>query len=179
VDPAQIIVDSKSGVSGAGRTKMTLMTHFAEINDSVQAYGVAQHRHQPEMDQELSTWGSTARVTFTPHLIPMTRGILTTAYAQLKPEVDPARVEAAYRDFYAEEPFVTVLPSGKQPQTKAVSGSNRCHVGLVVEEGARLLIATSAIDNLVKGLSGAAVQCLNLMQGWPETTALERSALWP
>jgi N-acetyl-gamma-glutamyl-phosphate reductase len=179
VESQGVIVDSKSGVSGAGRTKMTLLTHFAEINDSVQAYGVAKHRHQPEIAQELSTLGTPVGVTFTPHLMPMTRGILTTAYARLRPEVGREQIEAAYHGFYKSEPFITVLPWGKQPATKQVSGSNRCHIGLAVHEPAGLLIVTSVIDNLIKGLSGAAVQCLNLMQGWPETTALERPAMWP
>lgn len=174
-----IIVDSKSGVSGAGRTKLTLMTHFAEINESVQAYNVAKHRHQPEIEQELGTLGGPVGVTFTPHLMPMTRGILTTAYGRLQPGVGRAEIEKAYRAFYKSEPFVTVLPWGKQPATKQVSGSNRCHIGLAMDEPAGLLIVTSVIDNLIKGLSGAAVQCLNLMMGWPETTALERPALWP
>lgn len=174
-----IIVDSKSGVSGAGRSKMTLMTHFAEVNESVQAYNVAKHRHQPEIEQELSALGGPVTVTFAPHLIPMTRGILSTAYGRLRPGVTREQIEAAYRDFYAQEPFVTVLPWGRQPATKQVSGSNRCHIGLTMDEPAGVLIVTSVIDNLIKGLSGAAVQCLNLMQGWPETTALDRPGLWP
>jgi N-acetyl-gamma-glutamyl-phosphate reductase len=179
IEPRGIIVDSKSGVSGSGRSKMTLLTHFAEINDSVQAYGVAKHRHQPEIAQELSELGAPAGVTFTPHLMPMTRGILTTAYGRLQPGVGREQIEKAYAAFYQREPFITVLPWGKQPATKHVSGSNRCHIALALDEPAGMLIVTAVIDNLIKGLSGAAVQCLNLMQGWPETTALERPAMWP
>jgi N-acetyl-gamma-glutamyl-phosphate reductase len=130
------------------------------------------------MEQELS-FAEPAEVTFTPHLIPMTRGILTTAYGRLRPGVGREQVEVTYQDFYAAEPFVRVLPWGKQPATKHVSGANRCHIGLVIDESARLLIATSAIDNLIKGLSGAALQCFNLMQGFPETLALDRPAMWP
>jgi N-acetyl-gamma-glutamyl-phosphate reductase len=179
IEPRGIIVDSKSGVSGSGRSKMTLLTHFAEINDSVQAYNVARHRHQPEIVQELSTLGAPVSVTFTPHLLPMTRGILTTAYGHLQPGVGREQIEKAYAAFYQGEPFVTVLPWGKQPATKHVTGSNRCHLALALDEPAGMLIVTAVIDNLIKGLSGAAVQCLNLMQGWPETTALERPAMWP
>jgi N-acetyl-gamma-glutamyl-phosphate reductase len=179
IEPRGIIVDSKSGVSGSGRSKMTLLTHFAEINDSVQAYGVAKHRHQPEIVQELSGLGAPVSVTFTPHLMPMTRGILTTAYGRLQPGVGREQIEKTYAAFYHREPFITVLPWGQQPATKHVSGSNRCHIALALDEPAGMLIVTAVIDNLIKGLSGAAVQCLNLMQGWPETTALERPAMWP
>ncbi|HEY3397711.1 MAG TPA: N-acetyl-gamma-glutamyl-phosphate reductase [Armatimonadota bacterium] len=179
IEPQGIIVDSKSGVSGAGRTSKALTSMFCETTESVTAYNVGVHRHQPEMDQELGSFGAPVRVTFSPHLMPMARGILTTAYGRLLPGVTQEQIEDAYREFYREEPFVTVLPWGKQPATKQVTGSNRCHVGLTTHEEAGLLIATSVIDNLIKGLSGAAVQCLNLMQGWPETTALQRPAMWP
>ena len=178
VSPRGLIADSKSGVSGAGRSKLALGTHFAEINDSVTAYGVASHRHQPEMAQELS-FGEPAQITFTPHLMPMTRGILTTAYARLEPGVGRVEIELAYGEFYEDEPFVQVLPWGQQPATKHVTGSNRCHIGLAIDEPARLVIVTSVIDNLIKGLSGAALQCFNLMQGLPETLGLERPAMWP
>ena len=180
IEPRGIIVDSKSGVSGAGRSQLTLTTHFAEVNESVNAYGVTTHRHHPEIEQELSfAAGEPVGVTFVPHLIPVTRGLLTTAYGRLLPGVEREQVEAVYRDFYAHEPFVTVRPWGEQPATKHVTGSNRCHLGLAIDAPARTLIVTSALDNLVKGLSGAAVQCLNLMCGWPETTALEYPGLWP
>lgn len=179
VEPQSLIVDSKSGVSGAGRSKMTLMTHFAETDESLQAYSVASHRHHPEMEQELSLLGEPVKVSFVPHLMPVARGILTTAYGRLGPGVGQAMIEQAYHQFYAEEPFVTVLPWGRQPATKQVTGTNRCYLGLALDEAAGLLIVTSVVDNLTKGLSGGAVQCLNLMQGWPETTALERPALWP
>jgi N-acetyl-gamma-glutamyl-phosphate reductase len=178
VESRGLIVDSKSGVSGAGRSKLTLGTHFGEINESVTAYGVAKHRHQPEIVQELSCV-EPAGVTFTAHLMPMIRGIFTTAYGRLQPGVSQAQIELAYQEFYADEPFVTVLPWGQQPATKHVTGSNRCHIGLTLDEPAGLLIVTSVIDNLVKGLSGAAVQCFNLMQSLPETLALERPAQWP
>lgn len=173
-----VIVDSKSGASGAGRS-LSLTTHFTECNESVAAYRVASHRHQPEMVQELSGLGSEVRVTFTPHLIPMNRGILSTCYATLTAEDDLAAIEDVYRDFYADEPFVRVLGDGRVPGTKHVSGSNFCDIGLAMDADAGRLIAVSAIDNLVKGLSGAAVQCMNLMIGADETTALTRYSIWP
>ena len=174
-----IIVDSKSGVSGAGRSNLTLLTHFAEINESLRAYKVAQHRHAPEIDQELSTLGEDIHVTFVPHLIPITRGILTTAYASLREGATMAQVEQVYTEAYGEEPFVQVLPAGQQPATKQVSGSNQCCIGLAIDSRARKLIVTSVIDNLLKGLSGSAVQCMNLMLDFPETTGLEAPAIWP
>ncbi len=179
VEPEGMVVDSKSGVSGAGRSNLTLATHFAEVNESAKAYNVAQHRHGPEIDQELSALGEQVHVTFVPHLIPITRGILTTAYATLREGISAEQIEQAYQDFYADEPFVYVLPDGQQPATKQVSGSNRCYIGLTVDEDANRLIVTSAIDNLIKGLSGSALQCMNLMLGIDETTGLEAPALWP
>ncbi len=179
IEPSTIIVDSKSGVSGAGRTKLTLTTHFAETNESVAAYSVAKHRHTPEIDQELSQFGEHVRVTFVPHLIPMTRGILTTAYATLRQPMTPAEAHELYAAAYADEPFVHVLPLGKFPATKYATATNFCFIGVTIDERADRLIAVSAIDNLGKGLSSAAVQCLNVSRGWPETTALEAVAPWP
>lgn len=179
VEPRGIIVDSKSGVSGAGRSNLTLFTHFAEINESLQAYKVAQHRHGPEIDQELSALGEEVHVTFVPHLIPITRGILTTTYATLREGVSLEQVAQTYADFCGNEPFVQVMPAGQQPATKQVSGSNQCYLGLAVDTEANQLIVTSAIDNLIKGLSGTAIQCMNLMLGFAETTGLEASAIWP
>jgi N-acetyl-gamma-glutamyl-phosphate reductase len=178
VEPSSIIVDSKSGVSGAGRG-LSLTTHFAEANESVSAYKVAQHRHTPEMDQELSLLGEPVKVTFAPHLVPITRGILTTAYAELRQEAAAEELVELYSDFYAGERFVQVLPEGKMPGTKQVSGSNNCHIGLAVDAANGRLIAVSAIDNLVKGLAGAAVQCMNLMCGFPEETGLTQLPVWP
>jgi len=179
VEPRGIIADSKSGVSGAGRSNLTLMTHFAEVNESLKAYNIAQHRHGPEIDQELSALGEPMHVTFVPHLVPITRGILTTAYATLREGVSVQQVEQVYHEFYADEPFVYVLPTGQQPATKQVSGSNRCYIGLAVDTLANQLIVTSVIDNLIKGLSGSAVQCMNLMLGCAETVGLEAPAIWP
>ena len=179
INASTIIVDSKSGVSGAGRTKLTLGTHFAEVNESVHAYNIAVHRHTPEMDQELSALGDPVRVTFTPHLVPMNRGILSTCYARLNDGVTLDHVRAAYRQMYDEEPFIRVLDEGQLPRTKDTTGSNRCHIGLAIDERNQRLIAVSAIDNLTKGLAGAALQCMNLMLGIPETTGLEFPGMWP
>ena len=173
-----VIVDSKSGVSGAGR-KLSLTTHYTECNESVAAYKIASHRHSPEIVQELSGLGAEMTVTFTPHLIPMNRGILSTSYGTLTGDLSVAEAVALYREFYAGEPFVRVLDEGVLPATKHVSGTNFCDIGLAVDANAGRLIAVSAIDNLIKGLSGAAVQCMNLMIGVEETTGLTRYAYWP
>lgn len=179
IDTGMVIVDSKSGVSGAGRTKLTLGTHFAEVNESVHAYNVASHRHQPEIDQELSALGAPVRATFTPHLVPMNRGILSTCYAQLKRTMSAAEALGAYREMYADEPFMRVLNEGELPRTKDTTGTNRCHVGIAIDERNQRLVAVSAIDNLTKGLAGAALQCMNLMLGLPETMGLEFPGMWP
>lgn len=174
-----IIVDSKSGVSGAGRSKLTLDTHFAEVNESVHAYSVARHRHIPEMNQELSALGDDVSVTFTPHLVPITRGILSTCYGTLRADIGLAEALDAYCEMYDPEPFIRVLDEGELPRTKDTVGSNRCHIGLAVDEANGRLIAVSAVDNLTKGLAGAAVQCMNLMLSLPETMGLEFPGLWP
>ncbi len=177
IEPS-VIVDSKSGVSGAGRG-LSLTTHFPECDESVAAYKVAQHRHAPEIVQELSLLKEPVTVTFTPHLIPMSRGILSTCYGRLTREIDREELVELYRGFYRGEPFVRVLDAGRMPATKNVTGTNFCDIGLALDPGAGRLIAVAAIDNLVKGLSGTAVQCMNLMMGQPEETALRRYAIWP
>jgi N-acetyl-gamma-glutamyl-phosphate reductase len=184
VDTKTLIVDSMSGVSGAGR-KLALGSHFSEVNESLTAYKVASHRHTPEMNQELSFaapekgQAGDIKVTFTPHLVPITRGILTTAYGSLLSAMKAEDVLALYRDFYAGEPCARVLPLGQMPTTKAVSGTNRCDIGLAIDEDNQRLIVVAAIDNLIKGLSGAALQCMNLMCGYEETLGLPMMAMWP
>ncbi|MGD9495159.1 MAG: N-acetyl-gamma-glutamyl-phosphate reductase [Armatimonadota bacterium] len=178
IEATGIIVDAKSGVSGAGRG-LTLGTHFPECNESVAAYKVAAHRHTPEIIQELSLLGEPVTVTFAPHLIPMNRGILSTCYGTLRENLSAAEAVESYREFYAGEPFVRIHDAGSLPATKHVAGSNFCDIGLVVDADAGRLIAVAAVDNLVKGLAGAAVQCMNLMLGLPETTGLARYPLWP
>ncbi len=167
VEPDGIIVDSKSGVSGAGRTP-GLMTHYPECNESFTAYNLGRHRHTPEIDQVLGTAaGRPLEVVFTPHLVPMDRGILTTTYSHPTAGVDEEKLLQALRDFYAEEPFVQVVDH--LPATKDVAHTNFVHVTARLVRGHVLTI--SCIDNLIKGASGAAVQNLNVMYGYPETTA--------
>ena len=168
VEPRGIVVDSKSGVSGAGRTPK-LTTHYPECNESVSAYNVGRHRHTPEIDQVLGrVAGTDVEVVFTPHLIPMDRGILTTTYSEPIGEASEENVLQALRDFYADEPFVRVIDH--LPGTKDSAGTNFCDVTARVVRGR--VITISCIDNLIKGASGAAVQNFNLMYGYPETTAL-------
>jgi N-acetyl-gamma-glutamyl-phosphate reductase len=172
-----IIVDAKSGVSGAGHNVDDAYL-FGTIDESVRPYGVPTHRHAPEIAQEVRGMsGRPPRLTFTPHLIPMTRGLIATCYATLRDGVDGARVAEAYASAYAEEPFVRVTSS--YPATKATLGSNWCLVHAVVDEPNRRLIAFAAIDNLVKGAAGSAIQNLNAMRGYPETMGLEALPLWP
>jgi len=168
ISPDGIIIDSKSGVSGAGREPKSHL-HFPECNESVAAYGVGTHRHMPEIDQVLSDVSErNVRVVFTPHLIPMDRGILSTCYAQPTDDFDDPTLLTILQDFYANEPFVRV--SSSLPGTKHVAGTNFCD--LTVRSVRGRVVVLSAIDNLVKGAAGAAVQNFNLMHGLPETTAL-------
>lgn len=170
-DPAGIVIDSKSGVSGAGR-EPTGPTHFPECNESVAPYKVAgAHQHLPEMEQALSkAAGRGVRVIFTPHLVPMDRGILTTAYACLRRAASREALEALYRKAYARAPFVRLLEGEALPSTKAVAHTNYCDLAIRVQDG--FALAFSAIDNLVKGASGQAIQNLNLMFGLDERAGL-------
>ncbi|MDZ4779176.1 MAG: N-acetyl-gamma-glutamyl-phosphate reductase [Planctomycetia bacterium] len=168
IEPTEIIIDSKSGVSGAGRTPK-LTTLFPECNESLSAYNVGRHRHTPEIEQVLSTAsGANIEVIFTPHLVPMDRGILSTSYSRPCGDVTEAQLFAALREFYANEPFVRVVDH--LPATKDSSGTNYCDVTVRVVRGR--VITISCLDNLIKGASGAAVQNFNLLFGYPETTAL-------
>ena len=170
-----LIVDAKSGASGAGRSP-SQGTHLPEAGESIRPYKVGgAHRHTAEMEQELGT-----TVLFTPHLVPMSRGILSCVYATPAGDVrDPDDFRRALADAYAGEPFVTVLPPGALPDTAHVRGSNRIHLTAVHDPRSRRVLAMSAIDNLVKGASGQAVQCMNLALGLPETQGLEQIALFP
>jgi len=179
VDVRTIVVDSISGVSGAGR-KPDLGTHFSEVNESLKAYGVAKHRHTPEIEQELSALaGQTLTVSFTPHLAPLTRGILTTITAALIGSHSTADLLEVYREFYRGRSFVRVLPEGRLPETKQVLHSNLLDVGLVADPRTGRVVVVSAIDNLVKGASGQAVQCFNLMAGLDERAGLWIPGLYP
>jgi len=162
-----IIADSKSGVSGAGRS-LNLRTLFAECNETVSAYNIGKHRHQPEMTQELSRLaGTNVAVLFVPHLIPMTRGILSTVYFDLVKKMDAKEVHSLFSDFYKNDYFVKVLPLGKLPNTGDVAKTNFCHIGVTIAPDGKLVVV-SAIDNLIKGASGQAIQNMNVMFGLPE-----------
>ena len=172
-----VIIDAKSGVSGAGHSVDEAYL-YGSIDENVRAYGVPRHRHTPEIAQELAALGAgSPRLTFTPHLIPMTRGLIATCYAPLRDRVTAEQVAGAYAQAYSEEPFVRVTRSF--PQTKAALGSNWCLVHAVVDESNGRLVAMGALDNLVKGAAGSAVQNLNAMRGYPETLGLEGLPLWP
>ncbi|MHB8156082.1 MAG: N-acetyl-gamma-glutamyl-phosphate reductase [Desulfocucumaceae bacterium] len=178
-DTGSIVIDSKSGVSGAGRSP-SLGTLYCEVNENIRAYNVGVHRHTPEIEQELSLLaGEAVVVSFTPHLTPMNRGILSTIYASLKEKKDLGEVLGLYQDYYSGSPFVRVLPPGMLPGTKAVSGSNHCDIGLAVDSRTGRVVVVSVIDNLIKGASGQAVQNMNIMFGLPEETGLGRPGMYP
>jgi N-acetyl-gamma-glutamyl-phosphate reductase len=175
-----VFIDAKSGVSGAGR-QLTLGTHYPQIADGVEPYAVSGHRHLPEIVAELDRVvpGQMADVVFTPHLVPMNRGILCTTYIPLKETVDASQVRGTYQKAFAEERFVHLLDAGSYPQTKAVRGSNNCYVSIETLPGSGVMVVMSVIDNLVKGASGQAVQNMNLMCGLPEDMGLEGPGLFP
>lgn len=177
IEPGSIVVDAKSGVSGAGR-RAELEYSFCEVNESVRAYSIARHRHTPEIEQELSqAAGSAVTLNFTPHLIPMSRGILSTCYARTKDGVSAPDLRASFEKAYGDEPFVRLLPEGEVPSTGQVWGSNFVDLGFVPDERTGRVIVVAALDNLTKGAAGAAVQNMNLMAGFPETTALTPSGI--
>lgn len=180
IELESIIIDSKSGVSGAGRSKLDVSGLFCEVNEGLKAYGVANHRHTPEIEQELSALaGQAVQINFTPHLIPMNRGILSTAYAKVKSLASTADLLALFGDFYKGKTFVQVLGEGKQPNTKSVFGTNFCHIGAVLDQRTKRAIITCAIDNMGKGAAGQAIQNMNLMCGLDETTGLLNGAIYP
>ena len=174
----RIVVDAKSGISGAGRGSGGGFS-YSDVNEDVSAYKIAAHNHQPEIAQELEALGEAlpAAVTFVPHLVPMTRGIHATCYAPLAKPVSQAQVEDCYRSFYADAPFTAV--STKPPHTKHTLGSNMCLVHPVVDERNGMLVAVGVLDNLVKGAAGQAIQNMNLMLGLPETMGLDTAAVYP
>ena len=179
VFPDSLIADCKSGVSGAGRGA-SLTTSYCEVTDSFKAYKVGEHRHTPEMEQELSLLsGKEAKVTFIPHLVPMSRGILGTLYAQLVKPLTYEEIYKAYRAFYRGQPFIRLQPAGTFPSTQQVRGSNYCDIGFKVDQERGRIIVVSAIDNITRGASGQAVQNFNLMMGFPETMGLDLVPLAP
>jgi len=179
IDVSAIVIDSKSGTSGAGR-KADLAVSYCEVNEGFKAYGIGTHRHTPEIEQELSLLaGRPLTVNFAPHLLPVDRGILTTVYAPLAGKVSPETVWKLFHDTYRNEKFVRVMEKGTFPNVKNVRGTNYCDIGIKLVERTDTLIIVSAIDNLVKGASGQAVQNMNIMMGFNETEALEDTALFP
>jgi N-acetyl-gamma-glutamyl-phosphate reductase len=176
IDPTYLIADAKSGVSGAGR-KAEVHALLAEAGDNFKAYGVPGHRHLPEISQGLTAMGnSQVGLTFTPHLLPMIRGIHATLYAKLTKQVD---LQKLFEDRYANEHFVDVLPKGSHPETRSVRGSNQCRIAVHQPQGGDTVVILSVIDNLVKGAAGQAVQNMNIMFGIPEMTGLNVVPLMP
>jgi N-acetyl-gamma-glutamyl-phosphate reductase len=174
-----VIIDAKSGVSGAGRG-LELGLHFCEAHGSMKAYKVAGHRHTPEIEQELSRGaGAPVTVTFTPHLAPMNRGILATCYGQLQPGWGPDQVRKVYEKFYGDEFFIRLCPPGVFPETKWQTGANFCDIGFALDARANRLIVVAALDNLVKGAAGQAIQNMNILFGLPEAAGLEAPAMFP
>src|SRR5271154_3605353 len=178
IDPDEIVIDAKSGMTGAGRAAKEEML-FSEVSEGFHAYGVGHHRHMAELDQEFSlAAGRDVVVSFTPHLVPMNRGIFSTIYVRGM-KASPQDLHVLLLKSYANEPFVHVLPFGAMPQTRHVRGSNMTFIGITADRVAGRAIIGSALDNLTKGASGQAVQNMNLMLGFPETMGLEQVALFP
>jgi N-acetyl-gamma-glutamyl-phosphate reductase len=184
LDPASVIIDAKSGVSGAGRSP-ALPYHFPEAHESLEAYKIGQHRHIPEIEQELAALLAGAptapplRVAFTPHLAPMNRGILSTAYCRLAQPTSQDELRAIYRTFYQDEPFIRLPDSPATVNPRHVRGSNFCDIGVFVDQRTGWVITVAALDNLVKGAAGQAIQAMNLMLGLPETTGLMAPGAYP
>ena len=179
IDPASLIIDAKSGVSGAGRTAKTALM-FCECDENLKAYGIASHRHTPEIEQELSALAKEQiTLTFTPHLVPMNRGILTTCYAARSGEASLDEVLEIYGEFYKDAPWVRVLPKGSFPETRWVKGSNFCDIGVTLDTRTNRMIAVGAIDNLMKGAAGQAVQNMNIRFGLEQTAGLGLGSIFP
>jgi len=174
-----IIVDAKSGVSGAGRA-LNLGIHYNECNESIKAYKIASHRHTPEIEQELSILaGKDITITFTPHLVPMNRGILVTAYAALKEKTNYEEISSVYKKFYENEYFIRLTQKGIYPETRWVKGSNFCDIGFTVDERTNRIIVVGAIDNLIKGAAGQAVQNMNIIFSIDEKVGLTNIPIFP
>ncbi|MFA6807369.1 MAG: N-acetyl-gamma-glutamyl-phosphate reductase [Eubacteriales bacterium] len=179
LEPETIIIDGKSGVSGAGRG-VSQAVHYSEVNENFKAYGVAQHRHTPEIEQELSkASGKEIFISFTPHLVPMTRGILTTSYASVRQGIEEAELRKCWEEIYQDEQFVHVMAEGNWPQTKYAYGSNHAYLQLKLDKRTNRVVIVSVIDNLVKGASGQAVQNMNILFGLPEEYGINNMGLWP
>lgn len=173
ISPQGLVSDSKSGVSGAGRS-LSLTTHFCEVNEAFGPYKVGSHRHTPEINEVLSgAAGQTVSLTFVPHLVPVTRGMVSTIYAQIRDGVDEKQIRDAFNGWYENEPFIRILPKGKFPNMSYIKGTNCCDIGFHLEPESGQLIVVSAIDNLLKGAAGQAVQNMNIMFSIDEKAGLD------
>lgn len=178
IDPNSIIIDAKSGVSGAGRA-LHLGTHFTECNETIKAYKIAAHRHTPEIEEALAFHEQEVTLSFTPHLVPMNRGILITAYAGLLKGYTYEEIKAVYEQYYSKEKFVRLLPEDVFPETKWVKGSNYCDINFQIDERTGRIILLGAIDNLVKGAAGQAIQNMNIIFGLAEDTGINMIPTFP
>lgn len=179
IDKDSIIIDAKSGVSGAGRT-LNLSLHFTECNETIKAYKIASHRHTPEIEQELcAVSGKEINLTFTPHLVPMNRGILATIYAKISSDLNYEDIKNVYHKYYADKPFIRLMREEIYPETKWVKGSNYCDIGFKLDKRTNNLIIVGAIDNMIKGAAGQAVQNMNIMFGLDEKTGLNAIPVFP
>ncbi|MBY0121046.1 N-acetyl-gamma-glutamyl-phosphate reductase [Bacillus sp. S/N-304-OC-R1] len=179
INPSSIIIDAKSGVSGAGRS-LTRNTSFAEANENLRVYKVNEHQHTPEIESQLLKWNEQINpITFTTHLLPITRGIMTTAYVQVPEELNTAQVLELYKETYKDKPFIRIRPESHYPSIKEVSGSNYCDIGLHVDSRTGRLTIVTVIDNLMKGAAGQAVQNANIICGFNETTGLDFIPMYP
>lgn len=179
IDPDTLIIDAKSGTSGAGRGAK-VANLYCEVNESIKAYGVTNHRHTPEIEEQLSyAAGRPILINFTPHLVPMNRGILVTAYASLNGEVSADQVRAAYEKYYKDEYFIRILPDGVNPETRWVEGSNYVDIGWRIDPRTKRIVIMGALDNLVKGAAGQAVQNMNILFGLEEKTGIDFVPVFP
>lgn len=179
IDVASIIIDAKSGTSGAGRTP-SAVTHFSEMNENFKVYQINQHKHIPEIEQQLHDWDdAVSTVTFQPHLVPMVRGIMTTMYMKAKKETSEQKLRELYQIAYGNERFVRIREHGHYPATKEVYGSNYCDIGLTYDERTGRITVVSVIDNVVKGASGQAIQNFNVMNGLDEEAGLTLVPMYP
>jgi N-acetyl-gamma-glutamyl-phosphate reductase len=190
IDPATIVIDAKSGVSGAGRSP-ALPYHFPEAHEALEPYKIGRHRHIPEIEQELSRLYATHRpgkggatsaqvtIAFTPHLVPMNRGILSTAYSRLREPADISDIRTLYRTFYKDEPFIRLKEGERVPNPSYVRGSNFCDIAVFLDTRAGWVITVAALDNLVKGAAGQAIQAMNLILGLPEQAGLTLPGVFP
>lgn len=179
IKPDAITIDAKTGVSGAGRNG-TIQNLFTELTENIKAYKVGQHQHIPEIEQTMVDLSqSPANISFITHLVPMSRGILSTMYCDLTKSITTEEVHAIYKAMYQNDAFIRIRPIGQFPATKEVTGSNYCDIGLLVDERTNKLIVVSAIDNLVKGAAGQAIQNMNIINGWQENTGLQNLPLYP